>query len=232
MARCPKCSAYWIESSPTCRFCGHASTAGVIDPASSPLVSPDDFGAKRPAKKLMTVLGGAVAIAALVAAALVLGPKLKETEAEDRGLSGVCDGHGTAQSASYDAAAAPRGLVELDGSRGWSRLTRADETIVGKDLKPAQIDVVACRTLVVPGYRHMNCRTRLDGDGEVVFYRAEFRRVTLVFREARTGKVIMKKEAVPKAQCPKEPKVTKNEQVEVVSGEAMASDMVDQFVGD
>lgn len=120
-------------------------------------------------------------------------------------LSPVCAGEGMADAAAYDADRGSSGLVELTrGADGWDG---SDTTTV------AEVDLVACRSRSAAPHRSIGCQARwtqsnhelkpdATATGEIVTYSTEFFRITLEFREARTGAIVATEHVTPPIECP------------------------------
>lgn len=213
---CPRCKAFWLESTPTCRFCGFQPTVGGTPPShfdpdhqadSAPASAGlEGGGSKRRISGVVTLavaLVGAVGLAGAIA--FVASRTVLEEDHGNHELSAVCDGEGHADAASYDPSGAPSGLLVLrrDGEK-WN----------ASDSKPASdIDLVACRTLSTGPFRSLGCQGRWasiedgwkatsGGQGEIVTFSTDLYRITLEFRDARTGELVTTENVAPPLECP------------------------------
>lgn len=147
----------------------------------------------------------AVAVGIAGAVAFVASRTVLEEDHGDHELSAVCDGEGSSGAAAYDTSGAPSGILVLDRVSGkWN----------GSDSKRvSEIDLVACRTRDAEPFRSLGCQGRLaevgddlsaqsGGSGEIVTFSTELYRITLEFREARTGELVATESVAPPVECP------------------------------
>ena len=216
---CPKCKAYWIRSATTCRFCGFGPANQGIGPSkfdpderSGPGADPDassGVGGSQSKRRLSGVLSLVIAVVVGVglagAIAFVASRTILEEDHGNHELSAVCDGEGHSGAAAYGSSGASSGLLVLDrsGSR-WN----------GSDSRPvSEIDLVTCRTQGQKPFRSLGCQARWaqledefrphsSGSGEIVTFSTDLHRITLEFREARTGTLVATENVAPPVSCP------------------------------
>jgi hypothetical protein len=228
LAHCPGCSAYWIASSTSCRFCGYATLDGTATGSPAAPVAPPP----RPSR-VRGLLGGAallVGVAAIAGAVVTFGPDLRDRNAAPPTLADVCDGTGFAGAAAHPASTAATGLVELDADTG-QRHVRAKDKVVNPDLTDARIDVVACRRVLPEVYRTKTCRYRYHGDGEIVTFTTAFQKTEIVLRSARTGAALATFTAMADPECATEVQGTKRGETVVINGSKVADGIVDGYLG-
>lgn len=216
---CPRCKAYWIRSATTCKFCGFSPASqgmgpsefdpdhrpGAGDPAFGAAGSPGGKPSRRLGGSVVTVAAIVVAVGLAGAIAYVASQTILEEEHGNHALSGACAGEGSSAAAPYDPSKGASEVLEL---------RRSGDSWNGDDDRAAsEIDLVACRTRSAEPHRTIGCQERFDAvqesDGdtrtledEMVTYSAQLYRITVEFREARTGDLVATEHATPPVSCP------------------------------
>lgn len=237
MSACPACSAFWLEGSPTCRFCGHDPSQAPAPPpppgghwGPGPGVVPEEHlgnGLRGPVSpKLHRRLGWVV----LGAFALVFGAAWASEWLAPRGpdaagnheLSAVCDGEGDPDAAAYDADAGADGLLVLwDQDDGWNARDEAPQD-------PATIDLVACRAENEGPNGTKRCSYR-DQDGYEFTVTVIFHGVTLEVREAMTGTVVERHDVRAEVACPTSMFVMSDQLEKDVYAESEVDEVLDGY---